>query len=1249
MSNPSSTKQDSRNNGLKDNSTGHVPESFYVLDDDQLVGQTLARLVESNGMVARVFTDTTRFFHTLESESPDYIAIDLFMPDMDGLEVIRKLANLHCKARIIIASGANDRVVHAASLAAEEQGLQLAGELAKPYDITSLRYLLQVSDHQYQTRTTKQTHQADTVSLRDIETAIHSGQLVLHYQPKIDCRSRDIRGFETLVRWNHPSLGLLGPDRFLPFVEDSELMEPLTHYVFSTALSWYADNAAVWDHCGDDVHISVNISARSLRNANFSETLFHYCAKAKVPTSRVVLELTETSAMDEPTISLELLTRLRMRGFLLSIDDFGTGYSSLAQLVRLPFSEIKIDRSFVNNSMRSRESRTAVRSIVELGKSLGMQTTAEGIEDAATLAFVTAIGCDVAQGFHIAKPMAENEILAWIAERASRDMHEPRKDVEDHSNGSATRSLSTFGNPNFFDIAPLSRLESHSPATDFLPQSKYDRVSSCTRFEDEDDVSWLDGRLKSIVDSMNTSFLITNPSLQVTFVNQDFIRLIGNTESPFAGKQLAEVIPLNPVCRLLNNLKACREDGSSIEFEEYLEPLSIWVSGEAHKILGGFAIYFRDTTQAHASTQNLRLLEAAASRINDVLLITDCNTIEAPAGPRIVYVNEAFVRITGYKREEVLGKTPRILQGALSDRKELDRIRRALETFTPIRSEIINYTKSGDPLWFELDIVPLTGESGRYSHFVSVQRDITQRKEAEERLRKSEERFQLLASATQDMVRDWDIASDTIRWNAKGERLMSLDSGGTSRLNDWTNIIHPVDRQRVQSSLKAFLAGNESIWECEYRLVEAEGVCVSIVDRGYAVRGHDAEPIRVLNSMMDVTDRNELAAHLHRSQKLEAVGQLTGGVAHDFNNLLTVILGNAELLVEKLQEQDSNGLHSLANMIVTAAHSGNEMIERLLAFSRKQPLEPQPVDVNALIADFAMLLRRSIQENIEFKVVEGGDLQLAYADTAQLEASLLNLVINARDAICGDGTITVETSNIVIKATKRHTQNDVDPYTFVKISIKDTGSGMSEYVRNRAFEPFFTTKGAKRGSGLGLSMVYGFIKQSGGHIRILSRKGRGTTVNLYLPIAPKTYTAQKSIQETTLPVSASHEHILVVEDDDLVRTHAVSVISSMGYSVHTAKSVNEALEALAMRSDIDLLFTDLILPGGIQGDRLAEIALRQKPTIKVLLTSGYLGAGHNSPGPSTSAFQVLPKPYGRRELERKLRHVLHPAEAACHT
>ena len=371
----------------------------------------------------------------------------------------------------------------------------------------------------------------------------------------------------------------------------------------------------------------------------------------------------------------------------------------------------------------------------------------------------------------------------------------------------------------------------------------------------------------------------------------------------------------------------------------------------------------------------------------------------------------------------------------------------------------------------------------------------------------------------------------------------------------------------------------------------------------------------MLGSMVDVTERRELNEHLRRAQKLEAVGQLTGGMAHDFNNLLTVILGNSEMLYDSLASEPELG--HLASITHAAAERGAELTKRLLAFARQQPLVPQALDIDAIVGGMHGLLRRTLREDIKIDIQRNARLWRAFADRAQMESAILNLAINARDAMPHGGDLTVETANVTLDEQYAKANEEVVAGPYVMIAISDTGSGMPPEVLSRVYEPFFTTKSFGAGSGLGLSMVYGDVKQTKGHIKIYSEVDYGTTVKLYFPCASPAE-AEASAEEAHRQVRGGNETILIAEDDALVREFVEGQLRGLGYTVMSVSDGGSALAVLETAANIDLLFTDVVMPGGMNGKQLADAAEKLRPGLPVLFTSGYTENAIVHAGPARS-------------------------------
>jgi signal transduction histidine kinase/CheY-like chemotaxis protein len=388
----------------------------------------------------------------------------------------------------------------------------------------------------------------------------------------------------------------------------------------------------------------------------------------------------------------------------------------------------------------------------------------------------------------------------------------------------------------------------------------------------------------------------------------------------------------------------------------------------------------------------------------------------------------------------------------------------------------------------------------------------------------------------------------------------------------------------------------------------------------------------------DVTEDIATEQQVRQSQKMDAIGQLTGGIAHDFNNLLTVITASIEILGDAVADEPQ--IAPLAKLIDDAAERGAVLTGQLLAFSRKQPLQPRDINMNTLLANAVQLLRPALGEEFEIEAVPDEETWPAFADPNQLTTALLNLALNARDAMPQGGKITIETANLVLDTDFVKASQGVTPGPYVMIAVSDTGTGMPADIRERVFEPFFTTKAEGKGTGLGLSMVYGFVKQSGGHVRIFSEEGHGTIVRLYLPRS----TGQDDLSTELAPallVEGGSETILVVEDDGLVRSSVVAQLQSLGYTTLTAVDATQALRLIRDGAEFDLLLTDVIMPGGMNGRELADETLKLRRDAKVLFTSGYSEDAIVHNGRLDPEVLLLAKPYRKADLARMVRRALN--------
>ncbi len=422
----------------------------------------------------------------------------------------------------------------------------------------------------------------------------------------------------------------------------------------------------------------------------------------------------------------------------------------------------------------------------------------------------------------------------------------------------------------------------------------------------------------------------------------------------------------------------------------------------------------------------------------------------------------------------------------------------------------------------------------------------------------------------------------------------------------------------------------------EWIHIKADGSTFPVEVSLTAIPGKDGMTLHT--TWRDISERKQLEKELRHSQKMVALGKLAGGIAHDFNNLLTVILGNLEL-IEGASKRDES-LHEFIQVALDAGLRGAELTKRLLAFSRHQVLAPKVTDVNELVREIEPLLKRSLGENIRIKTRFADDVWLTEIDPSQLENAVLNLAVNARDAMQGGGQLTIETSNISLDEDYAACEVRVTAGDYVLLIVSDTGTGIPKDILSQVFDPFFTTKKLGMGTGLGLSIVYGFVAQSKGHIKAYSEDGHGTTFKLYLP------RTQSAIEDTGATstgraiIPTGHETILVVEDEVAVRQIAVALLSALGYRVLDAGTGAEALAILDDHEDINLVFSDIVMPGGMTGIELARHVHQNYPNLKVILTSGHTDTAPFDSNFLQSGKAVLNKPYQKEELAQTVRDVL---------
>ena len=602
--------------------------------------------------------------------------------------------------------------------------------------------------------------------------------------------------------------------------------------------------------------------------------------------------------------------------------------------------------------------------------------------------------------------------------------------------------------------------------------------------------------------------------------------------------------------------------------------------------------------------------------------------------------NPACEQLFGYASYEVVGRNVKMLMPAPYQGEHdlyLDNYRRTGERkIIGIGREVLGRKRGGQTFSMDLSVGE-TEEDGK-PIFVGIIRDLTERKAAEAALREGSERLRAVVETAVDGVILIDGRGTVEMFNPACERLFGYKAHEVLGHNVRMLMPLPYRHEHDGYLTNYHRTGAAKVIGIgrEVSGLRKDGTTFPMDLSVGEAKQEDGASIFV-GVLHDLTSRKRTEQQLVQAQKMEMVGQLSGGIAHDFNNLLTAILGNAEALSMRLK--DHQDLRRFSDVIISAAEAGAELTQRLLAFSRRQVLQPDVIDCNALVESMNMLLRGMLREDIELRVSASPEPVLAIADATQLESAVLNLVLNAQDAMPKGGALTLTTSEIDLDPKSLGANVEVCAGRYAMVVVTDEGEGMPRDVAERAFEPFFTTKEVGKGSGLGLSMVYGFVSQSNGHVTIYSELGIGTSVRLFLPLA-EAGAAQVKPRPQDGEIIGGHETILVVEDDPFVRGHALTSLETLGYRIILAADGREALTHLHAGTQPDLLFTDIVMPGGVSGWELAQRAREIMPTLRVLFTSGYPLETLASRGHIDTKARLLTKPYRVSELARRVRDAL---------
>jgi PAS domain S-box-containing protein len=740
------------------------------------------------------------------------------------------------------------------------------------------------------------------------------------------------------------------------------------------------------------------------------------------------------------------------------------------------------------------------------------------------------------------------------------------------------------------------------------------------------------------VESSHDAIITESLDGKITAWNPAAERLFGFAAAEAVGKGSDLIVPPEQIAELSDMLNRIGQ-GSAIEPHETVRvdrdgnpvPVSISISPirTASGTIIGASQIVHDITDAKKTREALNREIEERERIfessQDLILVTDSQGY-------LVQVSPSARTILGYKPEEMIGFSS--IKFIYSD--DLN------STRDEMRAARRKHTRNFDARFIHKDgrVVTLSwlgawSEPVRRHFFIG--RDMTESRLAQETLRESEQLARGIIDTALDAFIQMKEDGTISDWNPQAETIFGWthDEAVGRSLDEL--IIPQSMRDAHKAGLQRFLrTGHRKILgrRLEIEAVRRDGKEIKVELSITGLRRRDGV---VFNGFIrDLTDRIAAQDRIRQAEKMEALGQLTGGIAHDFNNILTVITGTIEIVADAVKDKPQ--LAAITKMIDEAASRGADLTQHLLAFARKQPLQPREVDINMLVIDTAKLLRPTLGEQIEIESIFRDEVCIATVDPNQLTTAILNLALNARDAMPGGGKLVLETGSADLDESYVAANSDVQPGRYALIAVSDTGGGIPAVMLDKVFDPFFTSKGPGKGTGLGLSMVYGFIKQSAGHIKIYSEEGHGTTIRMYLP--PGASTSLADHRDAAPAVAGGSETILVVEDDRLVRDYVLTQLRALGYVTLEAANAAEAINIVNAGNAFDLLFTDVIMPGAMNGRQLADELQKIKPGLKVLYTSGYTENAIIHHGRLDSGVLLLPKPYRKSEMAVMIRTAL---------